>query len=166
MAAYQLTTSSAILRTSDGAVIPADPANADYQAYLAWVAAGGVADSIPISQVQTNRIATLQAAYDAAIVVPVAYTSRAGVAKTYQADPASVANLQAALAGLGAAGATPTGFYWVAADNTQVPFTFADLQGLAAAMLAQGWAAFQHLQTQKAAVRAAATVADVQAVVW
>jgi hypothetical protein len=30
----------AITRTSDNAVIPFDPANTDYQAYLKWVAEG------------------------------------------------------------------------------------------------------------------------------
>lgn len=29
-----------VLRTSDGAFIPFDPANTDYQEYLKWVAAG------------------------------------------------------------------------------------------------------------------------------
>ena len=34
----------AIKRTSDSAFIPLDEQNADYQAYLAWVAAGNTAE--------------------------------------------------------------------------------------------------------------------------
>lgn len=33
-----------IIRAEDGATIPLDEGNVDYQAYLAWVDAGGVAD--------------------------------------------------------------------------------------------------------------------------
>jgi hypothetical protein len=40
---YQLTDTSSILRLSDGAFIPADPANSDYAAYLRWAAAGNEA---------------------------------------------------------------------------------------------------------------------------
>lgn len=37
---YQLTESAAILRLDDQALIPADPANRDYTAYLEWIAEG------------------------------------------------------------------------------------------------------------------------------
>lgn len=38
--AYTLTSSTLIIRDTDGAFIPADEANTDYQAYLAWLAEG------------------------------------------------------------------------------------------------------------------------------
>ena len=43
-ALYQLTSGTSILRTSDGSSIPDDPANGDYQTYLAWVALGNTPD--------------------------------------------------------------------------------------------------------------------------
>ena len=115
---------------------------------------------------QVTQINLLAAGYANAIVQPVSYTSVAGVVKTYQADKQSRDNLgDMTLAYLKAA-VTPTGFYWLATDNTQVPFTFADLQQLAAVMGVPGWTAFQNLQTKKASVMAATTVSAVQLIVW
>jgi hypothetical protein len=44
---YQLTTSTSIIRLSDGAFIPPDPANTDYAAYLEWVEAGNTPEPAP-----------------------------------------------------------------------------------------------------------------------
>jgi hypothetical protein len=44
---YQLTTGTSIIRLSDGAFIPADPANTDYAAYLDWLEAGNTPEPAP-----------------------------------------------------------------------------------------------------------------------
>jgi len=44
---YQLTTGDTILRLTDNAFIPPDPANTDYAAYLQWVGQGGTPEPAP-----------------------------------------------------------------------------------------------------------------------
>jgi len=119
-----------------------------------------------LAYMQQQQIATLDAAYQQAIQAPVSYTSKGGVTKDYQSDPGSVDKLTWAILMYQAAQATPDGFYWVSLDNTKVPFTYADLQGLAQAMGSPGVVAFQHLQALKDKVRASTTVSEVQAVTW
>lgn len=139
-----------------------------------WVVNGSLTQTNPnaptaaqlLANAQAAQVQLLAAAYTAATQVPVSYTSKGGVTKTYQADPQSVSNLTAELLTYQTAGAVPTGYFWVAADNTQVSFTYADLQALAAALGSPGWPAFQKLQTLKAEIMAAATVSAVSAIVW
>jgi hypothetical protein len=115
---------------------------------------------------QAAQSATIDAAYGATIQANVTFKTAAGVTETFQADAASQTLLMQATQGYQIAGATPNGFYWKAADNTQVTFTLADLQGLYTTILAQGWAAFQKRTTIKEQIAAATTVAAVQAITW
>ena len=57
---YQLTTSTTILR-SDGALIPADHTNADYQQYLAWQAVGNTPIPAP-APTQAQTLASFEVA--------------------------------------------------------------------------------------------------------
>lgn len=110
-----------------------------------------------LADAKTAQIAMLAASYNTSIQQPVSYMST-----TFQADSASQQTLTRCLV----AGSVPNGFYWLDAHNAQVPMTFAQLQGLASAMLVQGQTAFARLQTRKASVNGAATVSAVQSVVW
>ena len=122
--------------------------------------------SLPLALAQANQRELIESAYAAAIAADVSFTTGAGVTKIYQADADSQSSLKDALIGFTPAGATPSGFYWRSLDNTNVPFTLADLQGLAQAMLGQGWAAFQKRISLLEQVAAATTTSQVEAIMW
>lgn len=75
MTNYQLTATTVIVRTADGAHIPNDPANRDWIAYQAWLAAGNtpdpyVAPPTPIPQ-SVSRMQAMVALSRAGLLAPV-----------------------------------------------------------------------------------------------
>lgn len=61
---YQLTTGNMILRTTDGAFIPPDPANTDYAAYLAWLDEGNT--PLPAPEPEPAPVLTTEQKLEAA----------------------------------------------------------------------------------------------------
>src|SRR5271169_3063131 len=86
-APYQLTAGAGVVRESDGAAIPADARNADWQAYQAWFVGGGTPDPAPTPSAAQQA----QTKYNAAIAAGVALTSTGSSALngSYAIDTAS-----------------------------------------------------------------------------
>lgn len=61
---YKLSAYGGFIRISDGACIPADPANTDYQAVLAWIERGNTPQPVPEppSPTPLQEIAAIEAA--------------------------------------------------------------------------------------------------------
>jgi len=144
------------IATWDTLKFGAQPTQAQLEA--AWPAA-------QLQALQVAQNALNYASYLQAIQGPVSYTSKGGITTQYQADPDSRAALRDSILGFQLAQATPSGFYWVALDNSHTPFEYADLLGLAQAMVLPGAAAFAKWQSLKAQV-AAADLSTVSTIVW
>lgn len=119
----------------------------------------------PLSVLIERKSNELTSAYDKQVQTPVGFTSEAGVAGNFQADQASLSRIVAALAGFDAVGEVPEGYYWLSADNQQVPFTKEDLRGLLAEVHVRNFKLFDKLQTLKALARAA-DKKDLDDIVW
>lgn len=149
------------------------PAGSSYD-FTAPAEAGGVgglivtepSEAFLLAAAEAAQVAVLTAAYNAAIVAPVSYTTKAGAAAVFGQSETDKSNLQSAIAGSMSSGAWAVGL-WLDANGQPVsPFTFADLEGLAAAMSAADAPDFTHLLGKIAEVKAAGSVAAVQAVGW
>lgn len=120
----------------------------------------GLMAAMPLSIVKVQRKAAIEAARDAACFADVAALSR-----TWQADKRSQELLGQAIALAGAG--LPLPAVWRDAGNADMTVTaLADLLAIAGAMAAQTQAAYAHSWALKAQIDAAATAAEVDAVVW
>lgn len=121
---------------------------------------------LTVAQAQAAQIALLTAAYEAAITAPISYTSAAGATGLFSQTEAAKTNLQNSILASEASGAWKINLWQQASGAVITPFTYADLQGLAAAMGAVDAPDYQTLLTLIAQVNAATTVAAVQDVAW
>ena len=142
-----------------------------------WTVQNGVLVAPPppsaaelLAQAQAAQIAILQSSYQSAINAPVTFKNAAGVTSTYPSGNTVLINGMRAkdlLAEVIAAGeAAWTLGKWLDTNNVAQTFTFADLQGLAAAMEAATTVDWTDLVDKIAQVNAATTVSAVQAVTW
>ena len=139
-------------------VHPDDPPTAQIYADCLTGKYGAIAP-YPVEKARGVGLIVIEQAYTAANAAPISYMST-----TFQADDASQALMAQVLTAL--AGTTPPNFAWWDMNNVGVPMTNAQLAGLAQAILLRGQGYFAHKQALKAAIRAAADVATVQAVTW
>ena len=140
---YKLTNYTSIVRTTDGAFIPADPANTDYAGYLAWLAEGNTPEPAPQDAIEARRAAVWEH-----VKAERKRRTEGGVMVSghwFQTDSDSRIQFlrldQKASAAL-AAGGQPTdmltvagqGIHWKTYDNGSVPMTVALAQGIALAV--------------------------------
>ncbi len=116
-------------------------------------------DSFLVSQAQSAQSAQIVAGYTSAMESPIAY-----MGTTFQADPISLATLNDAIAASG--GTVPSGFAWFDINNTPVPMTFAQMQGLANAIFLRAQPLFVRKKTLQAQISSATSVPAIQAIVW
>ena len=130
-----------------------------------WVEVTGAWPPAPtLDESKAAQIAALQASYQAAIRAPISFTTAAGAQAIFpQTDQAKGYLAQCISAGA----AAWTLNLWLDASGTPVtPFSYADLQGLAAAMEAVEVPDYRQLLALIGAVQAATTIVAVQAITW
>ncbi len=88
--------------------------------------------SVLLRQAKSAQIALVTKGYEAAIAAPVTYKTAAGTTAMFSTDAKSISYLQSIIA---AGSAAWTADLWLSNAGTPItPFTFADVQGLAAAI--------------------------------
>lgn len=112
------------------------------------------------------RVLALRSRYLSSLQGKLKFSTGAGVSEVFQVDDLSVKNLSDMLLAFSGTQETPDQFYWVTDNNSHVPFTYKDLQGLASLMGTAKLGLFQHFQGKRAEIEACTTVEAVNAVQW
>ena len=124
-----------------------------------WDGSNFAPPPLPFSEVQSAQLALMDTSYNAANTQPIPY-----MGTTFQADKDSQDLIASVITACG--GSLPDGFVWYDSNNLPQPMSFAQLQGLAATILMRGQPLFYQKQARKAAIRAATSAQQVEAITW
>lgn len=168
---YKINSPAGVIRIGDGATIPTDPRNSDYQRYLSWLAAGNTPlPAYTLPELKQQKIAEIDAACKTAIYAM--FTSNAlGPVHTYPCNDRDQQNLAAVVTAslVNANIAAWTAEFWCA-DAAGVwsrrAHTVAQIQQVGNAALAHVQGHLARRAALVAQVEAAATEADVATIVW
>jgi len=116
-----------------------------------------IADQVILPAKRAKKIAQFTAQATTENLANIDYMSH-----TWRADSAS----QTLLAQVLAIGSVPEGMYWRDSSGTPRTMGYSDLQGLGLAILTRGLAADNNLMIKTAALNAATTAAEIDAITW
>ena len=124
--------------------VPIADGNKDYKEVKEWLKTNTLepfmTDAELLDKAKGNKKASIEIEYISAITSNILYMD-----KLFQVDKESMELLAQNLS----VGSVPDGFYWASLDNTRVPMTFSELQGLGSAIQARGLVAFSNKRDKK-----------------
>lgn len=153
---------TSIIRTFDGAFIPTDPDNADYQDYLVWVSAGNVpASPTPptLADLKAAKHQEINALRDQAEAGGFSYLGH-----VFDSDMRSAQRIS--IAAQAAAQEPAFSIGWTTADNVVVTLDQAGMLGMPVALANNAYLIHSKAYVLKTMLDAATTADQVAAIIW
>lgn len=156
-----------VVRVADGAYIPPDPKNRDWQEYLLWLSQGNTpAPERTLAEAKERARARITDARNRALTTLAATFS----GNEWDADELTSTRIANALTMIREAGAigipTPTEIAWRTADNRDRTLSLVELTQLGATIFLAQQQVWGNQAALKNQIDAARTEAEVDAIVW